>query len=103
MIEACKQYLKPGVYADLQRFIFEARQGVQRRTAWRIDGTLREFPKFEPVNLWFDYPVHHVDTVGSLKDVESEGEKAPWQKAIERRKPKSAKAQDRKNITRKRH
>ena len=26
-------------------------------TAWRIEGTLREFARFDPVNLWFDYPV----------------------------------------------
>lgn len=36
-------------------------------TAWRIEGTLREFPSFTPVNLWFDWPVHRMDTNGSLK------------------------------------
>lgn len=34
---------------------------VGRRTAWRIEGTLREFPAFVPVDIWFDYPVHHLD------------------------------------------
>ncbi|MBQ9000511.1 MAG: hypothetical protein IJ087_01505, partial [Eggerthellaceae bacterium] len=29
--------------------------------AWRIEGTLREFPKFAPVNAWFDWPLHVVD------------------------------------------
>lgn len=36
-------------------------------TAWRIDGTLREFAKFAPVNLWFKYPVHLADKSGILK------------------------------------
>ena len=74
-----------------------ARQKVRQKTAWRIDGTLREFPKFKPVNLWFDYPTHSIDDVGSLKDVESEGEKPPWKKAIAKRKPKEKKEKDRKN------
>jgi hypothetical protein len=73
-----------------------ARQKIRQKTAWRIDGTLREFPKFAPVNLWFDYPTHQIDDVGSLKDVESEGEKLPWKRAIDKRKPKEKKAKDRK-------
>lgn len=44
-------------------------------TALRIEGTLREFPKFAPVNLWFDYPVHRLDTGGELARVKS-GKKA---------------------------
>lgn len=35
-------------------------------TAWRMDGTLREYPKFKPVDLWFEYPIHKVDTNGFL-------------------------------------
>lgn len=30
-------------------------------TAWRIEGTLREFPHFQPVNAWFDWPLHVLD------------------------------------------
>lgn len=40
-------------------------------TALRIEGTLREFPKFAPVNLWFDYPVHRLDAGGELARVKS--------------------------------
>ena len=40
-----------------------------QRTAWRIEGTLREFPKFSPLNLWFDYPVHHIDDTETLSDI----------------------------------
>lgn len=35
-------------------------------TAWRMEGTLREYPKFKPVDLWFEYPIHKVDTSGFL-------------------------------------
>ena len=35
-------------------------------TAWRMEGTLREYPKFKPVDLWFKYPIHKVDTNGFL-------------------------------------
>ncbi len=44
-------------------------------TALRIEGTLREFPKFPPVNLWFDYPIHRLDAGGELARVKS-GKKA---------------------------
>lgn len=53
---------------------------VRSKTAWRIEGTLREFPKFEPVNLWFDYPVHRLDEIGSLKDLQLEAQDPPWKR-----------------------
>jgi len=96
MLEACKRLMGAEIYIAMLKDVDAARKAVQQRTAWRIEGTLREFPKFNPVNLWFDYPVHHVDEVGSLKDVESEGEKPPWKKAIDKRKPKEKKEKDRK-------
>ncbi len=94
MIDACTRLFGVGtkLYRNMQQEIDEARINVQQRSAWRIEGTLREFPKFPPVNLWFDYPVHHVDDVGSLKDVDAEGEKPAYMKGIDQRK-KQAKAQ----------
>ena len=41
--------------------------------AWRIDGPLREFARFDPVNLWFDYPVHKPDT-GLLEDLQPDSD-----------------------------
>lgn len=63
---------------------------VKIRSAWRVEGTLREYASFDPVNMWFEYPIHKVDEVGSLKDVEPEGEAPPWQKNAKGKK-KSAK------------
>lgn len=37
-------------------------------SAWRIEGTLREFPSFAPVNVWFDWPIHRLDRFGTLKN-----------------------------------
>lgn len=54
--------------------------GQTGATAWRVEGTLREFPKFEPVNIWFEYPVHMLDTIGCLQDVPPEAERSDWQK-----------------------
>ena len=71
--------------------IHEAEKSVATKTAWRIEGTLREFPKFPPLNLWFDYPVHYVDNVGSLGDICPENEKTPWQKGKEARKKQGEK------------
>lgn len=44
-----------------------------RRTAWRITGTLREFPPFEPVNVQFCWPVHRLDKSGILAMAAEEG------------------------------
>lgn len=72
MLDHCQDLLKPNSLKLMQSDTAEAVRRVQARTAWRIEGTLREFPKFPPVNVWFDYPVHHIDTTGVLKDVDPE-------------------------------
>jgi RecA-family ATPase len=93
-LNACVGYLTPEQNRAMQPEVETARKAVQERTAWRIEGTLREFPKFKPVNLWFDYPIHRVDDIGILYDIEPEGEKAPWKSKNGKKKP--SKAQQRK-------
>ena len=41
-------------------------------TAWRMDATLREFPRIEPVNLFFSYPLHELDALNILDDANLE-------------------------------
>lgn len=94
MLSACRFHLKD-VYEDIIKEVAQVRETVKTRTAWRIEGTLREFPKFHPVNLWFDYPIHKVDKVGVLKDIDTDDSKPMWQKAIEKRKSPEAKKKDR--------
>jgi hypothetical protein len=85
MLGVCDRLMKPDLYRSMLTDVYASRQAAKSRTAWRIEGTLREFPKFKPINLWFHYPVHHVDDIGVLKDADADGEKAPWQKAIDKR------------------
>lgn len=92
LLPICDRLLGAKLYKDMLVDVLAARQAIQQRSAWRIDGTLREFPKFKPIDIWFDYPIHHVDQVGLLKDQESEGDKPPWQKGTENRKTKAEKA-----------
>lgn len=72
MMDYCRQWLTHRQMIELEEQVAEARKRAKNMTAWRIDGTLREFPKFEPINVWFDYPVHKIDQIGSLKDIRPE-------------------------------
>ena len=86
MTAYCKKKLSKDDMTVLNAQIEAAKTSVRKRTAWRIEGTLREFSKFEPVNLWFDYPVHRADQTGALKDIQPDAEKPAWQKGKEVRK-----------------
>ena len=39
-------------------------------TAWRVESTLREFKAIQPVDMFFDWPIHKVDYDGRLADCE---------------------------------
>ena len=41
-------------------------------TAWRLEATLREFQRIEPVNLFFSYPLHEMDAFGALDEANLE-------------------------------
>lgn len=43
-------------------------------TGWRLEGSLREFPNFKPVNFWFQYPIHVPDKGGLLEKEYAEGD-----------------------------
>jgi len=77
------------LFNNLQCAIDAAGQSATTATAWRIEGTLREFPKFAPKNLWFDYPRHILDESGVLADIRPEAEKPAWQKKERKKKPKT--------------
>lgn len=64
--------------------IQQVEESIKIATAWRVEGTLREFAKFPPVNMWFTYPVHSVDTTGVLADIQLEDDKPNWQKAAKK-------------------
>ena len=54
--------------------ILAAKEAAESRTALRIDGTLREFRKFPPKDIWFDFPLHRLDETGTLQDIKPEDE-----------------------------
>lgn len=43
-------------------------------TAWEVSGSLREFASFKPVRMFFDYPIHRLDTEGKLKNAYAAGD-----------------------------
>lgn len=93
----CKEYLSPMQMRELQNQISQSLAAVHVKTAWRIEGTLREFSRFEPVNLWFNYPVHQADDSGALKDINPEEETPSWKKAMDRRKAPEKRKKERKD------
>lgn len=68
-------------------------EAAKQASAWRIEGTLREFPKLKPVNAWFKYPIHELDD--SLADISLEEDtKEAWRKGTKKaNESKSEKAQ----------
>lgn len=86
MLEYCREHLDRWQMAALERILAEEKEQVAAMTAWRIEGTLREFPKFPPVNVWFRYPVHTLDESGALGDIQPEAELPPWKKGAENNK-----------------
>lgn len=97
MLETCRKRLSATVYERLLMDIDAVEKAVRSRTAWRVEGTLREFPKFPPVRMWFDYPRHRLDETGVLKDLEAEGEGPAWKRnAAKAEKKKSDKRRNKK-------
>lgn len=75
----------------------EVRNKIQIATAWRVEGTLREFAKFKPVNMWFSYPVHALDETGVLADIQLgenvNGNNSPWKKNFDKKDTKEDKSE----------
>ena len=96
MLAYCENRLDKWQFKALQKQVEDAKEKARQKTAWRIEGTLREFPKFAPMNLWFNYPVHVVDEIGVLSDIQPDDDQPAWKRAMAKRKPKDQKAKERK-------
>lgn len=75
----------------------EAIKKAHQATAFRLDMTLREFPKPAPRNVYFSYPLHLVDETGVLADIKLDEEKPAWQKLKDKQKSPEEKKNDRLN------
>lgn len=97
MFALCREYLENDAYECVIEDVGKARKSVESRSAWRIEGTLREFPKFAPVNLWFKYPVHNIDNIGVLKDIAVDDGMPTWKKNFAKKKTDAERKNERKN------
>lgn len=97
MLALCREYLENDAYECVIEDVGKARKTVESRSAWRIEGTLREFPKFAPVNLWFKYPVHNIDNIGVLKDIAVDDGMPMWKKNFSKKKTDAERKTERKN------
>jgi len=93
MLELSREHLQRNSIELMQKEIDAAVRKAQTRSAWRIDGTLREFSKFPAVNVWFDYPIHRTDSSGVLNDIDPD---ETWQKNFPKRKTNEERADERK-------
>lgn len=79
MNDYAQKHLNFDQITGMENMIAEEEQSESGKTAWRIEATLREFPSFDPINCWFDYPVHIPDETGELSDIQiDDGD--PWLK-----------------------
>ena len=97
MLALCREYLENDAYECVIEDVGKVRKTVESRSAWRIEGTLREFPKFAPVNLWFKYPVHNIDNIGVLKDIAVDDGMSTWKKNFAKKKTDAERKNERKN------
>ena len=80
-VQLCRDNFTNEQYQALAAALRASDSYVAQMSAWRIEGTLREFPKFSPVNVWFRYPLHQIDLIGVLKDLQSDVELTTQQRA----------------------
>lgn len=79
-LDACADYLPTRAYNELLTEVEQTEQRTDAVTGWRIEGTLREFPKFPALNIWFEYPVHKVDFSGVLGDLNPDEDLPSWKR-----------------------
>lgn len=73
-MKLCCDNLPRDSYEALKTALRASDEYVGQITAWRMEGTLREFPKFPPKNLYFRYPVHEEDKSEVLKDLQTDAD-----------------------------
>lgn len=56
---------------------------ASQHTAWRMEGTLREFPSFKPISYWFKYPLYEVDPLLDNVEIEAPEDKQAWKKRMQ--------------------
>ena len=98
MREIGEKYLPKNTLGLIKEELNKSEKTVYNCTGWQIEGTLREFPKFEPIYCWFDYPIHVIDRSGMLRDLETtvNAKNSKWKDNFGHRKSKEDNAKSRK-------
>ena len=97
MKKACYRLLPSELYDACMQDCEQAKKQTHSKTAWRLEGTLREFPRFDPINLWFNFPVHVQDRTQVLSDLSAANSKgSPYKKNFSRKKSAEHRQEDRK-------
>lgn len=81
MRELASKLLGDRYNSTILPLVFPERQQVASRSAWRVEGTFREYPQAKPVDCWFSYPRHLIDTEGVLQDTGPPCDTPPWMRA----------------------
>ena len=98
MTDFAREHLEKWAFRGLQARIETEKKQAQSISAWRIEATLREFPKPPVMNLWFKYPIHVEDADGRLQDLQAETAKgSPWGKNLGRKKTNADRKQERRD------
>lgn len=63
----------PDTIMDICPLQIPEAEKVEGVTAWRMEFVLRDFPDANPINVYFKYPIHTVDTSGKLAQLPVEG------------------------------
>ena len=74
LMNYASEMLEPSQIDAVYSSSYEAEVMERRMTALRISGTLREFPSFDPIDVFFRYPVHILDTSGIMAKIKPEGD-----------------------------
>lgn len=75
MEEVCRQRIAD--QNQVSQIITNAEAAVEEMIAVRVEGTLREFPRFKPIDMWFQYPMHYMDETGILGDLQLPEDRPP--------------------------
>lgn len=86
MISACERFFDEDRMQVIRDSVDARQAEVGCYSAWQVDGTLREFRKFEPKNVWFKYPIHTGDESGILEDLKPFEEEPAWKKNLDKKK-----------------
>lgn len=70
LLDYCKNKLDKYQYNRFELELEKRKEKAKNKTGWRLDGILREFPKFKSFDMWFEYPLHKIDESGILQDVD---------------------------------